>query len=187
MINSVSCVSFKAYIPIKFLAKNPETGNYNRIIDKENIRKCQSFVVRNLNGTAKNIKNEKFVEFYKSYDKDYAALPKVHSVYDNKKPVVYMVTGKDTDVIDSLAKPVGTAKGKSMETIGNISSFESRSASRNYFTNVGIFLKNACKRVHSSDGQDLSLVMYFKPVYTKRDKKLTGFEFMNAQFTNQEV
>ncbi len=186
-INSLSNLSFKGYIPIKFFAKNIETGNYNRIIDKENIRKCQSFVVRNLNGTAKNLKNEKFVEFYKSYDKDYAAMPRVHSVYDNKKPVVYMVTGKDVDIIDKFAKPVGKAKRKSMETIGHVNSFESCYAARSYFSNVNLFLKNNCKRIKNKDGQNLSLIMYFNPIYTKRDKKLTGFEYKNAQFINQEV
>lgn len=186
-LNPLYNISFKSYIPIVFYAKNPENGSYSRITSRENIRKCQSFVVRNLNGTAKSIKNQKFVEFYKSHDKDYAQIPKVHSVYDNKNPVVYMVTGKDTDIVESLAKDVGKTKSKSIEIIGNSKSFESKNAARSYFSTINKFLKNTCKRVKSKDGHNLSLVMYFKPSYGKKSGKFNGFEFFNAQFLKRDI
>ena len=185
-VNSVSSVSFKAYIPVKYMAKNDITGDYMPVIDNSNIRKCQSFVVRNLNGTAKNMKNDNFVKFYKAHDKDYARIPFVHSVYDDKSPVVYMVTGSDTDVVKQLAKPVGKAKGEAVGAIGRADSFESHLASRNYFKNVKTFLNRSCRRVKTPDGQPLSLVVYFQPKY-KKNNELKGFDFVTAKFVIDEA
>ena len=63
-INSISSISFKGYVPVRYMAKNPKNDKYVPVIKNENIRKCQSFVVRNLNGTAKNMRNDDFVNFY---------------------------------------------------------------------------------------------------------------------------
>ena len=77
-------LSFKANIPVFFYAKNPANNKYVPVMKNENIRKCQSFVARNLNGTAKNCKDDGFVEFYKMHDNDYANRPEIHSVYQQK-------------------------------------------------------------------------------------------------------
>ena len=186
MINSIQQTSFKGYVPVTYYAKSPETGKYVPVVTKENIRKCQSFVTRNLNGTAKNLRDDEFVEFYKSYDSDYRRCPKVHSVYDKNSPQVFMVTGRDADIVDEIAKPVGRAKGDAMDKLGHSKSFEASNASRSYFRNVELFLKNGCKRLKDKDGNNLSLKLFFNPRYTKKGD-LNGFDFVDARFMCEEA
>ena len=181
IINSTNSASFKGYVPVRYMAKNPKNDKYVPVIKNENIRKCQGFVVRNLNGTAKKMKDEGFVNFYRAYDSDYRKNPVVHSVYDDSSPVVYMVTGDDTQVIRELAKPVGKAKAEAIDTIGSSKTFESQSASRTFFRKVKSFLNNGCKRLKSNSGKNLSLIVYFNPKYSRNDK-LKGFEFVEANF-----
>lgn len=185
MISSVQSPSFKGYVPVQFYAKNPANGKYGPVQKRENIKRCQGFVVRNLNGTAKNNKNEKFVNFYKQYDKDYQCVPTVHSVYDHENPIVYMVTGSDVDKVREMAKPIGKAKADSLDTFGHTKAFEVGQAGRDYYRDVQHFIKNSCKCLKSGDGKKLLLRVYFDPVYGKRGKqkgKLQGFEFVNARF-----
>ena len=182
MIKSVQQVSFRGYVPVHYYAKNPKTDNYVPVIRIENIKKCHSFVVRNLNGTAKNMKNDEFVNFYRSYDEDYRKNPKVHSVYDKDSPVVYLVSGKDVDTVRELAKPVGKAKSEAVEILGHSKSFEAQMASKNFFRNVKHFLKTTCRRLKSKDRKNLSLNVFFVPQYNKKDK-LVGFNYVGANFT----
>lgn len=184
-MQSVQNISFKAYVPVTYYAKNPATNKYVPVTKEENIRKCQSFVVRNLNGTAKNMKNDKFVEFYKSFDSDYAKVPKVRSVYDKDYPQVFMVTGRDVDFVDEMAKPVGKAKGDAMDRLGHSKSFEAANATRSYFREVKDFLKYRCPRLKNDEGQKLSLRLYFDPKYNKKGD-LKGFDFVNAGFTAEK-
>ncbi len=185
-MKSVQKISFNGYVPIGYYAKNPETNRYSRVVQDKNIRKCQSFIVRNLNGTAKNMKDEDFVDFYRAYDRDYAINPLVRSVYDKDRPVVYLVTGKDVNYVDKLAKPIGIAKGEAMDRYGSSKSFESISESNTFFRKVKEFFKNKCQRLKSDDGQNLSLKVYFDPKYNKKNN-LVGFNFVNARFVNEEV
>lgn len=180
-MSNISPVSFKAYIPVRYMAKNPNNDKYVPVLKNENIRKCQSFVVRNLNGTAKNNRDEGFVSFYKSYDRDYRKFPVVHSVYDINNPVVYMVTGEDTDTIRELAKPVGKAKAEALDKLGSSKSYESQYEAKNYIKNVKRFLKNHCARVKDENGEPLTLTVYYNPKYT-RDGNLKCFEFAEAEF-----
>ena len=185
-INSISSISFKGYVPVRYMAKNPKNDKYVPVIKNDNIRKCQSFVVRNLNGTAKNMRNDDFVNFYRAHDKDYRENPVVHSIYDENLPIVYMVTGNDTEVIKEYAKPVGIAKAESIDKIGHSKSFESQVASKNFFRNVKLFLLKRCRRLKSpQSGKDLSLIVYFNPQYTKSGN-LTGFESADAEFIESE-
>lgn len=177
-------ISFKGYVPVKYMAKDEESGQYFQITDKDNVKKCQGFVVRNLNGTAKNNKNTAFVDLYKQYDSDYRRVPKVKSVYDKYSPIVHMVTGSDVDVVNEYAKPVGIAKGESLDRIGRSDSYEARTASKNYFRNVTSYIKNRCRRLKSADGNKLSLVVYFDPKYT-RTNNLKGFEYVGARFLEE--
>lgn len=180
-IQTISPVSFKGYIPVKYMAKDDETGRYMPVTSNEYIKKCQSFVVRNLNGTAKNNVSEEFVELYKSYDKDYAKNPVVRSVYDKNRPIVHMFSGTETDIIDNYAKPVGRAKGEAMDAIGKSKSFESSVASRNFFKNVRSYINGSARRLKSENGKNLSLVVYFNPKYTRNDN-LKKFEYAGAVF-----
>jgi len=122
------------------------------------------------------------IEFYKKHDADYRKRQTVQSVYDNKKPLVYMVTGYDTDVITNYAKPIGVAKGESKDIFGHSHSYESYTAVRDYFSNVKSFLNKSCKRLKSSRGKNLILTLYFEPQYTKK-QTLKSFKFKNARFS----
>ncbi len=185
MIKSVHPVSFKGYIPVNYYAKNPKNDKYVPVIRTENIRKCQSFVVRNLNGTAKKMRNDDFIHFYRNYDPDYRKLPQVHSVYDKDSPTVYLVSGRDVDTIKELAKPIGRAKGEALDRLGHSKSFEAQIASNDFFKNVKQFLKNSCRRLKSQDNKNLSLRVYFDPNYNTKDK-LVGFTFVKAEFIKDE-
>ena len=188
MINKISPCSFKSYIPVTYYAKTPNENEYSQVISKDNMRKCQSFVVRNLNGTAKNMRCPEFVNMYKSYDKGYAYNPVVHSIYDKETPVVYMVTGNDVDAVQSYAKNVGKMKSESIARIGESRSYESRKAANDYFRNVKNFMKNRCRRVQNADNENLSLRVYFDTELT-RTGNIKGFNFANARFVkdNEEI
>ena len=185
MIKSVQQISFRGYVPVHYYAKNPKTDKYVPVIKNENIKKCHSFVVRNLNGTAKNMKNDEFVNFYRNYDSDYRRNPKVHSIYDKDSPIVYLVSGNDVDTVRELAKPVGKAKSESIERLGHSKSFEAQMASNDFFKNVKEFIKYNCNRLKSSDKHNLTLRVFFSPKYNRKDK-LIGFTFQNAVFTKDE-
>lgn len=184
MINKISPCSFKSYIPVTYYAKDPSENEYSRIISRDYMRKCQSFVTRNLNGTAKNMKCPEFINMYKSYDKDYAYYPFVHSVYDKDEPVVYMVTGKDVDIVQRYAKNVGKAKSESLARIGEARSYESRKAAKDYFKDVKNFINNFCHRVRNNRNEDLSLRVYFDTQLTKNGE-IKGFKFSNARFIKE--
>ena len=170
MISSVQSPSFKGYVPVQFYAKNPANGKYGPVQKMENIKRCQGFVVRNLNGTAKNNKNEEFVKWYKQYDKDYASLPQVHSVYDHEHPIVYMVTGSDVDTVREMAKPIGRAKSDSIDEFGHAHSFEVYQTGHEFYRNVQRFIKNTCRRLKSPEKDDLTLRVFFDPVYGKKNQ-----------------
>ena len=179
-INFKNC-SFKGYIPVSYFAKNPANNEYVPVIKNENIRKCNGFVVRNLNGTAKSNKNSDFVSEFKSYDKDYASVPAVKSVYDDVSPRVYLITGKDVDTVNALAKPVGVAKREACERTGKSKSFESKMAANNYFKQIRSFINYNCRRIKDKDGQPLSLNVYFNPEYTKNNS-LKGFKYSHCEY-----
>ena len=183
-IKSVHSPSFKAYIPVFFYAKNPENDKYSRVMKPENIKKCQSFVVRNLNSTAKNIKNDEFVKMYSQFDNDYRQVPAVRSVYDFDSARVLMVTGRDVDSVTKMAKPIGKAKSESIDRTGRSSSFETRLATSDYFRQIKSFLRNSCSPVKSQDGRNIALKVYFDPQY-KKDGQLKGFKYVGARMFSE--
>lgn len=182
-----SSVSFKGYIPVFFYANDPSTDRVIPIIKNENIRKCQSFIARNLNGTARNNKDDGFVSFYKRNDPDYAMNPKIHSVYQQKGPMIYMVTGNDADDVNDMAKQVGIAKADSIEDLGHTKSLRVILAAQNYKQSVESFFKTSCKPVKTKDkSQRLALYLLFDPEYKKRTGELKGFKFRCAKFIGQD-
>lgn len=178
---SVSNCSFKGYIPVQYFAKHPTKGNYVPVIKRENIKKCNSFVVRNLNRTAKNNRNPNFINEYKAQDRDYRSIPAVKSIYDDETPTVFLVTGKDVDEVNRLAKPVGIAKRESIDAIGNSHSFESKNAAKTYFRNAKNFLSRYCNRVKNQEGKELTMQVFFNPVYNKK-QELKGFDYVSTSF-----
>ena len=132
-IKSVQALAFKAYVPISYYIKDNETGEYDRVTSPKTMKKCQSFVVRNLNGTAKNMACDRFVNGYSKYDADYRNDRRVTTYYDEKNARVLMITGKDVDSVKQMAKPIGIAKGDAIEKTGYSKSYEARVAGRDYF------------------------------------------------------
>ena len=180
-MESVSNCSFKGYIPVQYYAKHPTKDKFVPIIKRENIKKCNGFVVRNLNRTAKSNRNPSFVNQYKSQDRDYRSLPVVKSIYDDETPTVFLVTGKDVDEINKLAKPVGIAKREAMGAIGNSHSFESKKAAKDYFKNAKNFIFKHCNRIKNNEGKALTMQVYFNPVYNKK-QELKGFDYIKTSF-----
>ena len=183
-INSVQSPSFKAFVPITYYAKNPVDDKYVRVMKPENIKKCQSFVVRNLNGTAKSNKNDAFVDNYAYYDSDYRRLRAVRSVYDYDSAKSYIITGKDVDTVTNLAKPIGMAKSESIERTGRANSFEAKLATNDYFKKIRDFLRYTCRQVRNQEGEKLSMNVYFDPKY-KRDGSLKGFDYVGMKMVKE--
>ncbi len=183
-LSAINSPSFKSYIPVTYYAKCSDNQHYRRVTDERYIRLCQSFVIRNLNNTAKNMRNQNFIDFYAGQDKAYKSVPAARSIYDKNNATVYLVTGKDVDEINKIAKPIGAAKSASLEKTGSSKSFEASVLAKSYFTNALMFLKNSCSRVKSSDGTPLSLRVYFYPKYNKKGE-VKGFDFSNARFVRE--
>ncbi len=177
-------LNFNGYIPVRYYSREKGEETAFRITSRENIKKCQGYVVRNLNGTLKE-QNKSFVDFYRAYDKDYGSYPTVRSHYGKNGCDVFLVTGYDADRIGEMAKPIGIAKGDAKAKTGHARSYESRNASRNFFSNVDSYLKNQCQRVRSKKGEKLVLNVLFEPVYNKKNE-FKKFKFLNAKFTAEE-
>ncbi len=181
-VKSVQSPSFKAYVPVFFYVKDKDTDTYDRVTSPQAMRKCQSFVVRNLNGTAKNMANDSFVKGYSKYDSDYKKNSQVASYYDYDNAMVLMITGKDADSVKQMAKPIGIAKGDAKDKTGVARSFESKMATKDYFRQLKSFLRTSCKQVHTEDGENLALKVFFNPKY-KKDGSVAKFNYEKACFT----
>lgn len=175
-------ISFKGYIPVKCYARNEgEQGNFRRVSDEGYLRGCQNVIVRNLNNTSPKEKNEDFVDFYKSHDKDYRALTHVNSVFSSEEPVFYLVSGRDTNAVYYEKQRIANAYKYGPRTVYK--------AKENYFKNIFKFMSDECKRLRTEDGDELTLKVFFE---AKRNKKgvhkgeVNGFKIVNAQFERQE-
>lgn len=174
-------LNFNGYIPVRYYSREKGEETAYRIISRENIKKCQGYVVRNLNGTLKE-QNKGFVDFYRGYDRDYQKYPTVRSHYGKNGCDVFLVTGYDADRIGEMARPIGIAKGDAKAKTGRAKSYESRNASRNFFSNVESYLKNQCKRVKDINGEKLILNVLFEPTYNKKGE-FKKFKYLEAKFT----
>ena len=125
--------------------------------------------------------NDSFVKGYSKYDSDYRAVPHVATYYDNDNARVLMVTGKDTDTVTQMAKPIGVAKGEAKDKTGRARSFESQLATRDYFYQLKRFLSSSCKQVQTPEGEKLALKVYFDPKY-KKDGTVAKFNYAKAAF-----
>ena len=61
--------NFGASIPVYYYAKD-KAGKVWRVMKPENIKKCNSYIIRNLTGSLKN-KNETLINLYKRFDSEY--------------------------------------------------------------------------------------------------------------------
>ena len=183
MISNINSVSFKGYVPVRYFAKNNKDGSYYPIYDKDKIKKCNNYIVRNLNGTAgKNSKNDELVDKFSSYDKDYKEKPYVRSVCD--RGVVYLVTGKDANKLPEYAKPIGIAKSESLDAFGHSESHDAKLRTREYFANVKSFLKNTCIQIKGGNDKPLTLNAYFDPQY--KNGELKDYKYNSLEFVDEE-
>lgn len=182
-LSPVSNLNFKGYVPVTYYALDGNGKTSSRVTSKENLRKCNGKIVRNLNGTLKEV-NKDLVDYFKKYDKDYQKLPYVTSIYDYETSTVYLVTGCDAYEVDNMAKPIGIAKSEALARTGKSRSYESNSASREFFKNARSYLQHRCTRLKSKEGQNLSLQVLFKPVY-KKDGALKDFKYQEMEFVGK--
>ena len=180
-INSVSPVSFKSYVPVYHKAKNPKTGEFELITSQDQIRKCQRFVVSNLNHSGFNKKDSSFVSMFAAKDPDYRYLNVVQSVYDDKLPVVHMATGKDVDIIKNYAKNVGRAKSDALYAYGTTKTYETSRVTTDYFKTAKRYLFNSARRIKSQEGDRQALTVYFEPKF-KRNGDFKEYQYVGADF-----
>ncbi len=169
------------------------TPDGKRIITDKNIRKCQRYVIRQLNN-AKNLKskNQELVDTFR-FDKrqgtenyDYSRVPKVRSVYEyaieRAKGFVNIICGKDTERVDALGKEIGKAKHISLVRTGSKKSFETSYTARQYHRRapeiadeIGIY----------KDGKRQAFGVVFDPKY-KKNGELKGFEYNRCGYFDEE-
>jgi len=172
-------ISFTGHTRIQFYAQHPKRNIYVPVLKKENIRKCQRFVIQNLNGTAKE-KNQEFINFYKQMDRDYARNNCARTVYEEDDKLPHLITGSDTDYLVEIGKTLGMAKADAFDKTGKRGSYEEKAAQKQYYQDLHKFLKN-CKKVRDKDGDTVFLNVFFKPKYS-RTEKLKGFEYVGSAF-----
>ena len=185
-------VSFKGVMPVEFYAKNPSNNKYVPVVKPENVKKCQSFVIRNLNGSITSNSNVDFIREYLKQDKDFAKCPVARTVYDKEVPVVtttkngvpyyvYLVTGSHTDTVDKLGKELGKVKADVFERTGKRDGFEVKEAQKNYFKELKNFVFKQCPRVKNEFGDKTIMRVFFDPKYDKNGK-LKNFIYKDVMF-----
>lgn len=186
-------ISFKGCIPVEFYAKHPITNKYVPIVKDQNIKKCQRFVVRNLNRTlSKENQNDVFINAYKNIDPDYEKTPVVRSYFDKftprpktaKEPAprcVYLFTGKDIDCVNKLGKELGKEKSDIFEATGEKENASVRQAKRRYRAGILDLINRICPRVNDGKGNPYVMRVLFTPEYNKKGD-LKGFKFQDVFF-----
>ncbi|MBQ8635079.1 hypothetical protein IJ425_02880 [bacterium] len=191
-----SNVSFKGCMPMEFYAKYSRTGTYVPVAKPENVRKCQNFVVRNLNNTAGENRSDSFVKAYKEQDKDYRALPCARSIYDKRAPIItsihdkppaysYLITGYDVETLDTLGKSFGYQKKDIFERTGVKKGRQVTDAKKQYKSGIKDVMDKLCKRVKDKDGDDIVMKVYFTPEFNRKGE-LLRFKYDEVAFSKQE-
>ena len=184
MHNSSTNVNFGAATHVYFF-----TNDGKRILSDKNMRKCERYLVRHLNG-AKNLKNrnQELVDNFKYDkkhfvgDKDYSFISKVRSVYDKTKAYVNIITGKDVKKVNEWGKKIGEAKALSKERTGSTKSFETYEAVKQYNKNA---LKFSQEHGIYKDGKRQAFGIIFEPKYNTKGN-LTGFEYNRSGYFDED-
>ncbi len=165
------------------------TPEGQRIVSDANMRKCERYLVRHLNG-AKNLKNRnkdlvdtfKYDKKHFVGDKDYSFISKVRSVYDKTKSYVNIITGKDVKKVNEWGQRIGEAKALSKQRTGSVRSFETYDAIRQYNKNA---LKYSEEHGIYKDGKRQAFGVIFDPKYNKNGE-LKGFEYNRSGYFDEE-
>lgn len=189
-------VSFKGCIPVEFYAKYSKTGSYVPVVKPENVKKCQNFVIRNLNNTAGSNQNDEFVREYKKVDKDYAREKKARGVYNGSAPIIksihdrlpfysYVITGKDADTIEAFGELYGYQKKEIFDRTGSNNNAETQEISREYRNKVKNYVNSTDKRVKDENRNGLVMQVYFTPKFNKKGE-IAKFSYDKVAFYPQE-
>jgi len=189
-------ISFKGCMPMEFYAKYERTGAYVPVVKPENVRRCQNFVVRNLNDTAGTNKSDEFVHEYAKVDADYRQRRSARSVHDKRAPIIksiheklpfyaYLITGDDVDDIDLLGRQLGYDKKDIFERTGLINNSEVKSANKNYRNGIRNIIEKISHRIKDENGNKLVMQVYFTPVHNRKGE-LVKFKYDKVNFYPQE-
>lgn len=189
-------ISFKGCIPVEFYAKYQKTGAYVPVVKPENVKKCQNFVIRNLNHTAGSNQNDEFIREYKKIDKDYAREQKARGVYNGSAPVIksihdklpfysYIITGKDANSVEAFGELYGHQKKEIFDRTGTNNNAETQDINRNYRNKIIDFINSFYKRVKDENKNELVMQVYFTPKFNKKGE-ITKFNYDKVAFYPQE-
>lgn len=182
-MDNINCsnVNFTSSAHVYFYTKEGK-----RIVSDQNVRKCERYLVRQLNN-AKNLKEKNYdlADTFKRGDVDYQYYPVVRSVYERTKTgvknFVNIVTGKDVKRVDYYAKEIGKMKRLSRERIGINKSFETSYATDRYFTNA---IRIADESGIYKNGKRQAFGVVFEPQY-KKNGELKDFKYVRSAWFDE--
>ena len=183
-----SSISFKSHVPVRIYVKDEATKSYYPASDEKNIKNISNQLVRNLNGTLKNLSIPEFVELYKNEDKDYVKTPKAQAFCDYCSPDTILITGSDVEKIEKRAAKIKEKTSQSWNKYGHAKSYEVKDAKRDYIDYIKAFLTDDSRALKSDNDEKLHIETYFEPqYYSKGSKKgmLKGFKYVNARFLKE--
>ena len=175
--------AFGASIPIYYYAKGAN-GKVSRVYKKENLKKCHSYIIRNLTGSKKEI-DTNLVNNFKRFDSAYKSSNRVRSLYDDPNGVVYLVTGnKDCNQIKEWASTLGQTKQESLEIAKTTDTFEVKEAARAFFKKALEYVKNPMIRKKNQQGNLMFIKALFDAEY-KKNGEIKGFNFSKILFCSE--
>lgn len=169
------------------------TSDGKRIISDKNMKKCERYLVRQLNN-AKNLKSKnqeladtfKFDKRQNVGDKDYYNKPIVRSVYEyakeRAKGFVNIITGKDVKPVDDIGKEIGKSKRLAKERTGSTDSFETSYSIKQYNTKAP---KYADSKGIYKDGKRQAFGVIFDPLYNKKGE-LKNFKYNRSGYFDED-
>lgn len=179
--SSYNCINFKAASHVYFY-----TPEGKRIISDKNVRKCERYLVRHLNGS-KSLKtrNQDLCDTFKKGDIDYKNKSLVRSVYEYTKDkthyFVNIITGHHVEPLHKLGQQIGEIKRLSKDRVGSPYSIES-------FDVIGRYYKKANQIIKENgiykDGKRQAFGVVFEPQY-KKNGELKDFKYIRSAWFDE--
>lgn len=176
--------SFGASFPIYYYAKD-KAGKVYRVMKPENIKKCNSYIIRNLTGSIKE-QNNKIIEIFRNFDCEYKISGAVRSVYDKAQSLVYLVTGKkDCEAIKRMGQVLGAIKKESKIRTKTTKTFEVVEAAKNFFRKSISYVRRPDIRKKTKDGKNMVVHAVFDAEY-KKNGEVKGFKFSDIRILKED-
>lgn len=176
--------SFGASFPIYYYAKD-KAGKVYRVMKPENIKKCNSYIIRNLTGSIKE-QNNKIIEIFRNFDCEYKISGAVRSVYDKAQSLVYLVTGKkDCEAIKRMGQVLGEIKKESIIRTKTTKTFEVVEAAKNFFRKSISYVRRPDIRKKTKDGKNMVVHAVFDAEY-KKNGDVKGFKFSDIRILKED-